>query len=214
MRVVLAEDEVLLREGLARVLEESGFDVVARCATAEELLSKVRGHEPDVAVVDIRMPPGYTDEGLRAARELRARHPSVGVLVLSQYREPGIAMKLLEEQAGGIGYLLKDRIDDMDELTSAMRTVADGGCVLDPTIVAELVARRRRDDPLARITAREREVLELMAQGRSNRAIAERLFLTVGAVGKLVTSVCDKLGIAATADDHRRVLAVLLLLRS
>ncbi len=123
-------------------------------------------------------------------------------------------MKLLEEQAGGIGYLLKDRIDDMDELTSAMRTVADGGCVLDPTIVAELVARRRRDDPLARITAREREVLELMAQGRSNRAIAERLFLTVGAVGKLVTSVCDKLGIAATADDHRRVLAVLLLLRS
>jgi DNA-binding NarL/FixJ family response regulator len=214
VRVVLAEDGVLLREGLARLLEEAGFSVVARCSTAGELLLKVRSYEPDVAVVDIRMPPTFTDEGIRAAHELRARHPGIGVLVLSQFREPGLAIKLLGDSAGGLGYLLKDRIDELDELTTAVRTVAAGGCVLDPAIVAQLVVRRRREDPLARISTREREVLELMAQGRSNRAIAERLFLTVGAVAKHVTTLCDKLGIAATADDHRRVLAVLAFLRS
>jgi DNA-binding NarL/FixJ family response regulator len=214
MRVVLAEDEVLLREGLARLLDEAGFTVVARCSTAAELLLRARSFEPDVAVVDIRLPPTFTDEGIRAAHELRARHTGTGVLVLSQYREPGLAMKLFGDSAGGLGYLLKDRIDELDELTAAVRTVSEGGCVLAPAIVAELVARRRREDPLANISAREREVLELMAQGRSNRAIAERLVLTVGAVAKHVTTLCNKLGIAATADDHRRVLAVLAFLRS
>lgn len=213
-RVVLADDSVLLREGVARLLEEAGFEVVAQSGTAEDLLRHVAMHRPDVAVVDIRMPPTHTDEGLRAAREIRERHPGVGVLLLSQYVEPGYAMALLEASAEGVGYLLKDRVADLEQFGTAVRRVADGGSALDPAVVSELVGRKRRDDPLEQLTAREREVLELMAEGRSNQAIAERLFVTLRAVEKHVTSIFTKLGLPASTDDHRRVLAVLAFLRA
>jgi DNA-binding NarL/FixJ family response regulator len=213
VRVVLADDSVLLREGVARLLDEMGFDVVAQSGTAEDLLRHVSMHQPDVAVVDIRMPPTQTDEGLRAAKEIREKHPQTGVLVLSQYVEPGYAMDLLSETAEGLGYLLKDRVADVDEFAAAVRRVAEGGSALDPTVVSQLVGRRRRDDPLADLSPREREVLELMAEGRSNQAIAERLFVTLRAVEKHVTSIFVKLRLTATAEDHRRVLAVLALLR-
>jgi DNA-binding NarL/FixJ family response regulator/class 3 adenylate cyclase len=213
-RVVLADDSVLLREGVARLLEEAGFEVVAQSGTAEDLLRHVAMHRPDVALVDIRMPPTHTDEGLRAAREIRERHPEVGVLLLSQYVEPGYAMALLETSAEGVGYLLKDRVSDLEQFGTAVRRVADGGSALDPAVVSELVGRKRRDDPLERLTAREREVLELMAEGRSNQAIAERLFVTLRAVEKHVTSIFTKLGLPASTDDHRRVLAVLAFLRA
>ncbi len=194
-RVVLADDSVLLREGVARLLEDAGFEVVAQSGTAEDLLRHVAMHKPDVAVVDIRMPPTHTDEGLRAAREIRERHPGVGVLLLSQYVEPSYAMALLETSAEGVGYLLKDRVADLEQFGTAVRRVADGGSALDPAVVSELVGRKRRDDPLEQLTAREREVLEAMAEGRSNQAIAERLFVTLRAVEKHVTSIFTKLGL-------------------
>ena len=214
LRVVLADDSVLLREGIARLLEEAGFDVVAQSGNAEDLLRHVAMHRPDVAVVDIRMPPTQTDEGLRAAKEIREQHAETGVLVLSQFVEPAYAMELLSSSAESVGYLLKDRVADIDEFASAVRRVAEGGSALDPTVVSELVGRHRRDDPLDDLSPREREVLELMAEGRSNQAIAERLFVTLRAVEKHVTSIFVKLRLPATAEDHRRVLAVLALLRS
>jgi DNA-binding NarL/FixJ family response regulator/class 3 adenylate cyclase len=213
MRVVLADDSILLREGVARLLTESGFDVVAQSGTAEDLLRHVAMHKPDVAVVDIRMPPTQTDEGLRAAQQIRERFAGTGVLVLSQYVEPAYAMELLSESAEGVGYLLKDRVSDVEEFAAAVRRVAEGGSALDPAVVSQLVGRRRQRDPLEELTPREREVLELMAEGRSNAAIGERLFITLRAVEKHVTSIFTKLGLPATAEDHRRVLAVLTFLR-
>jgi DNA-binding NarL/FixJ family response regulator len=213
-RVVIAEDSVLLREGVARLLEDAGFEIVGQSSTADDLLLKVRSYKPDVAVVDIRMPPTNTDEGLQAAKTIREQHPGTGVLVLSQYVEPAYAMELLEDSAEGVGYLLKDRITEVGEFADAVRRVADGGSALDPAIVSKLVGRNRRDDPVATLTPREREVLELMAEGRSNQAIAERLVVTERAVEKHVTNIFGKLRLAATPEDHRRVLAVLAFLRS
>jgi DNA-binding NarL/FixJ family response regulator/class 3 adenylate cyclase len=213
VRVVLADDSVLLREGIARLLEDAGFEVVAQSGTADDLLRHVGMHKPDVALVDIRMPPTQTDEGLRAAKQIRERWPETGVLVLSQYVEPGYAMELLGENAEGVGYLLKDRVSDVDEFAAAVRRVGEGGSALDPAVVSQLVGRRRRDDPLDELTPREREVLELMAEGRSNQAIAERLVITLRAVEKHVTSIFSKLRLPASAEDHRRVLAVLTYLR-
>jgi DNA-binding NarL/FixJ family response regulator len=214
MRLVIAEDSVLLREGLARLLEDAGFDVVAQTGSAQDLMLKVRSYSPDVVVVDIRMPPTHTDEGLRAAQEIREAHPDVGVLVLSQYVEPGYAMELLAESAEGVGYLLKDRVSDVAEFAAAVRRVGEGGSALDPAIVSQLVGRRRREDPIDTLTAREREVLELMAEGRSNSGIAERLVVTDRAVEKHVTSIFGKLRLPPASEDHRRVLAVLAFLRS
>jgi len=212
--VVLADDTVLLREGVARLLEDVGFDVVAQSGNAEDLLRHVAMHKPSVAIVDIRMPPSHTDEGLRAAREIRERFPETGVLVLSQYVEADYAMDLLSESAERVGYLLKDRVADVEQFASAVKRVAEGGSALDPEVVSQLVGRQRRDDPLADLTPREREVLELMAEGRSNQAIADRLFITLRAVEKHVTSIFAKLGLPASTDDHRRVLAVLASLQS
>jgi DNA-binding NarL/FixJ family response regulator len=209
MRVVVADDSLLVREGLAALLREAGMDVVGKCASADDLLVKVRSYKPDVAVVDVRMPPTNTDEGLQAAREIRSRHPETGVLILSQYLEVSLAMRLLAESAEGLGYLLKDRVTDLEEFTSALRRVAEGGSALDPLVVSQLLSRGRNGDPLASLTPREREVLELVAQGRSNKAIAEELVITVRAVQKHVTSIFGKLNLPATDDDHRRILAVL-----
>jgi DNA-binding NarL/FixJ family response regulator len=214
MRIVLADDSMLLREGLVRLLEESGFEVVAQSGTAEDLLRHVAMHKPDVAIVDIRMPPTHTDEGLRAAQTIREEHPAVGVVVLSAHVEPGYAMELLADNAEGVGYLLKDRVSDLDEFAAAVRRVGEGGSALDPTIVSELVGRRRREDPLEGLTPREREVLELMAEGRSNAAVASRLFVTERAIEKHVTSIFQKLRLPASDENHRRVLAVLQYLRS
>jgi DNA-binding NarL/FixJ family response regulator/class 3 adenylate cyclase len=214
LRVALADDSVLLREGIARLLTEAGFEVVSQSGTAEDLLRKVHSYAPDIAVVDIRMPPTQTDEGLRAAKELRARHPEVGVLVLSQHVEPAYAMELLAESAEGVGYLLKDRVSDVDEFAAAVRRVAEGGSALDPALVTQLVGRRRQQDPIDDLTPREREVLELMAEGRSNQAIGERLFITPRAVEKHITSIFGKLRLPPAPEDHRRVLAVLAFLRS
>src|SRR3954452_7951506 len=213
MRVVIADDSVLLREGIARLLEEAGFDVVGQAGNADELLLKVCSYSPAVALIDIRMPPTHTDEGLRAAREIRQKYPGTGVLVLSQYVEPDYALDLLAESAEGVGYLLKDRVSDVAEFAAAVRRVAEGGSALDPEVVALLVGRRRKDDPLSDLSPREREVLELMAEGRSNQAICERLFITQRAVEKHVTSIFVKLRLPADAGDHRRVLAVLAYLR-
>jgi DNA-binding NarL/FixJ family response regulator len=214
MRAVIAEDSVLLREGLARLLSESGIEVVGICDTADDLAAKVRDDSPDVAIVDIRLPPTYNDEGLRAALELRRLHPSVGVLVLSQYVEVGLAMKLLAESAEGAGYLLKDRISDVNEFVAAVQRVACGGSAIDPIIVSTLLSKRRNDDPLAALTPRERQVLELMAEGQSNQGIADRLVITLRAVEKHVSSVFSKLGIRSNQHESLRVLAVLLYLRS
>ena len=214
MRVVIADDTVLLREGVARLLTEAGFDVVGQSSDADDLLLKVRSYSPDVAITDIRMPPTQTDEGLRAALEIRATYPDVGVLVLSQHADVGLAMKLLADNAEGVGYMLKDRVGDPDELAEAVRRVGHGGSVIDPTIVSQLLGRRRGDDPLEHLTPREREVLELMAQGRSNQGIAERLFVTERAVQKHITSIFQKLGLPPGSEDHRRVLAVLAFLRA
>jgi DNA-binding NarL/FixJ family response regulator len=214
VRVAIAEDSVLLREGLARLLDEAGFDVVAQCETGEDLLLKVRSYSPDVAIVDIRLPPTHNDEGLRAALEIRARHPGVGVLVLSQYVELGLALKLLADSAEGVGYLLKDRISEVSDFVAALRRVADGGSALDPIIVSTLLSRQRPDDPLARLTPREREVLELMASGSSNQGIADKLVITLRAVEKYVSSIFTKLGLPSTGSESRRVLAVLTFLRS
>jgi DNA-binding NarL/FixJ family response regulator len=214
MNVVLADDSVLLREGIARLLEDAGFEVLAQSGTAEDLLRHVAMHKPQVAIVDIRMPPTQTDEGLRAAREIRERFPNTGVVVLSQYMESGYAMELLADSAEGVGYLLKDRVSDVDEFAAAVRRVGEGGSALDPTVVSELVGRRRQHDPLEELTPREREVLELMAEGKSNQAIAEKLVVTLRAVEKHVTSIFSKLNLPASEQDHRRVLAVLTFLRS
>src|SRR5262245_107375 len=214
LRVVIAEDSVLLREGVARILEGAGFEVVGQSTTAEDLLLKVRSYAPNVAIVDIRMPPTHTDEGLAAAKTIRSKHPEVGVLVLSQYVEPDYALELLADDAEGVGYLLKDRVADVDEFVGAVGRVADGGSALDPAIVTQLVGRRRSDDPVESLTPREREVLELMAEGRSNQAIAQRLVVTERAVEKHVTSIFGKLDLTAAPEDHRRVLAVLAFLRA
>src|SRR6476646_7854946 len=198
---------------MARLLEDSGFEIVGQSGTAEDLLLKVRSYKPDIAIVDIRMPPAQSDEGLRAAKEIRDKRPESAVLVLSQYVEEGYALELLQESAEGVGYLLKDRVYDLADFIAAVKRVAGGGSALDPNVVSQLLGRRRRDDPLAGLTAREREVLELMAEGRSNEAIGKSLFITPRAVEKHVTSIFQKLGLTATPDDHRRVLAVLTLLR-
>ena len=214
IRVVLADDSVLLREGLVRLLEESGFDVVGQAGDAEDLMRKVGAHKPDVAVVDVRMPPTHTDEGLRAAHRIRSEQPGTAVLVLSQYVEEAYALDLLSESTERTGYLLKDRVSDVDTFTDAVRRVANGGSALDPEVVALLLGRRRREDPLESITAREREVLGLMAEGRSNAAIAEALVVTERAVEKHVTSIFTKLDLTPASEDHRRVLAVLRYLQS
>ena len=214
LRVVVAEDSVLLREGLCRLLEESGFEVAAQAGDADDLLRKIGAHKPDVAVVDVRMPPTHTDEGLRAAHRIRAEHPKTGVLVLSQYVDEEYALALLSGDTAGIGYLLKERVTDVGALADALRRVAAGGSALDPEVVSRLLGRRRRSDPLEGVTPREREVLGLMAEGRSNAAIAEALVVTERAVEKHVTSIFSKLDLAPTVEDHRRVLAVLAYLRS
>ncbi|HZN89554.1 MAG TPA: response regulator transcription factor [Thermoleophilaceae bacterium] len=214
MRVAIAEDSVLLREGLARLLSDAGFEVVAQCEDADELLRKANSHEMDAAIVDIRLPPTHNDEGLRAAIEIRDQHPSIGVLVLSQYVELGLAMRLLADSAEGVGYLLKDRISDIPEFVAAVERVAAGGSAIDPIIVSTLLSRRRSDDPLAELTPREHEVLELMATGSSNQGIADALVITLRAVEKYVSSIFGKLGLPSTGSESRRVLAVLLFLRS
>jgi DNA-binding NarL/FixJ family response regulator len=198
---------------VARLLEDQGFEIVAQTGTAEDLMLKVRSYSPNVVIVDIRMPPTHTDEGLKAAQEIRETYPEVGVLVLSQYIEPTYAMELLAESAEGVGYLLKDRVSDVSEFAAAVRRVGEGGSALDPAIVSQLVGRRRRDDPLDQLTPREREVLEHMAQGRSNRGIADQLVVTERAVEKHVTSIFGKLRLPHATEDHRRVLAVLTYLR-
>jgi DNA-binding NarL/FixJ family response regulator len=212
--VVIAEDNVLLREGLTRLLNESGFEVSGQAGDAEDLIRKVGAHRPDVAVVDVRMPPTHTDEGLRAARTIRSEHPGTAVLVLSQYVEEAYALELLSESTERTGYLLKDRVSDVDAFLDAVRRVAGGGSALDPEVVSLLLGRRRREDPLEPLTAREREVLGLMAEGRSNAAIAEALVVTERAVEKHVTSIFSKLDLVPTVEDHRRVLAVLAYLKS
>jgi DNA-binding NarL/FixJ family response regulator len=214
MRVVIADDSVLFREGIAGLLRQAGFEIAGQSGTADDLLLKVRSYAPDAAIVDIRMPPTHTDEGLQAAREIRQRHPAVGVLVLSQYVEATYMMELLQGDIEGVGYLLKDRIREVSEFADAVRRVAEGGSAFDPAVVSRLVGRRRGDDPLDSLTPREREVLELMAQGRSNQAIAEHLVVTPGAVEKHVRSIFGKLRLPVSADDHRRVLAVLTYLNS
>jgi DNA-binding NarL/FixJ family response regulator len=214
VRVAVAEDSVLLREGLSHLLTEGGFDVVGRWDNSEDLLARVRLDPPDVVILDIRLPPTHSDEGMRAALHVRERYPDVGVLVLSQYVEVGLAMKLLADSAEGLGYLLKDRISDVPEFLAAVRRVARGGSALDPTIVSTMLTRRRHDDPLGLLTPRERQVLELMATGSSNQGIADTMVITLRAVEKYVSSVFDKLGIPSSASESRRVLAVLLFLRT
>jgi DNA-binding NarL/FixJ family response regulator len=213
VRIVIAEDSALLRAAAVRLLEDAGFDVVGQAGDADDLLRKVRAFRPDVAIADIRMPPRQLDEGLQAARTIRAELPEVGVLLLSQHVEERYATELLEHGADGVGYLLKDRVTDFSGFAEAVRRVAGGGSVLDPTVVAHMLGRRRRDDPLDDLTPREREVLELMAEGRSNKGIAEKMVVTPHAVEKHVTSIFTKLGVSAGTEDHRRVLAVLEFLR-
>ena len=213
MRVVIADDSVLLREGLALLLEDAGIEVAGQAGDAEDLLRKVRAHHPDVAVTDIRMPPTQTDEGLRAAQQIRAEMPGVGVLVLSQHIDEGYALELLQGSAEGVGYLLKDRVADVAGFTDALRRVNEGGSVLDPEVVGQLLGRRRADEPLDRLTPREREVLALMAEGRTNQSIAGKLVVTERAIEKHVTSIFSKLGLSTAEDGHRRVLAVLTYLK-
>ena len=208
MRIVLGEDSVLLREGIARLLGDVGFDVVAQAGDADDLLRKVRAHKPDVAIVDIRMPPTHTDEGLRAALMIRRELPDTAVLVLSSYVQEDYAVELLGESAEGVGYLLKDRVADVERFIDAIRRVATGGSALDPEVVSQMLGRRRVAGPLSELTPRERQVLALMAEGRSNHAIATELVVTDRAVEKHVTSIFAKLNLSSTADDHRRVLAV------
>jgi DNA-binding NarL/FixJ family response regulator len=205
---------VLLREGVARLLGDAGMDIVGQAGDFDDLMRKVRAHKPDVAVVDIRMPPTHTDEGLRASHLIREELPDTGVLVLSQYVEEGYAMDLLADSAEGVGYLLKDRVADVERFVDSVRRVADGGSALDPEVVSQMLGRRRAEDPLAELTPREREVLGLMAEGRSNHAIAEELVVTERAVEKHVTGIFSKLDLGATPEDHRRVLAVLTYLKA
>jgi len=214
VRVVIADDSVLLREGLARVLSEGGFEVVAQAANADELRQAVRRFKPDIAIVDVRMPPTHTDEGARAAVEIRAEQPEVAVLVLSQVIEAAHAMQLFSERPEGFGYLLKDRVLEIDDFLEAVRRVGKGGTAIDPEVIGQLVGRRREGDPLEELTPREREVLELMAQGLSNRGICEKLFVSPKTVETHVNSIFGKLGLMPAPDEHRRVLAVLAFLRS
>jgi DNA-binding NarL/FixJ family response regulator len=214
MRLVVADDAVLLREGAVRLLTEAGFDVVAQAGDADDLLRKVRAHKPDVALIDVRMPPENADDGLRAALTIREELPEVGILLLSQYVEDRYLGELLAGGAEGVGYLLKDRIAEVERLTEAVERVAAGGSVLDPEVVAQMLGRSREKGPLDELTDREREVLGLMAEGRTNRAIAGELFISERAVERHVTSIFSKLDLAATPEDHRRVLAVLTYLRS
>jgi DNA-binding NarL/FixJ family response regulator len=213
VRLVIAEDSVLLREGMVRLLEEQGFEVAGQAGDGEDLLRKVRAHKPDVAVVDVRMPPTHTDEGLRAAQQIREELPDVGVLVLSQYVEEEYATELIGDRADGVGYLLKDRVADVEAFADAVRRVGQGGSALDPEVVSMMLGRKR-DEPLSELTPREREVLGLMAEGLSNNAIAERLVVTERAVEKHVTSIFGKLRLPPTGETHRRVLAVLAYVRS
>jgi DNA-binding NarL/FixJ family response regulator len=213
VRIVIADDAVLLREGAARLLEEAGFEVVAQAGDAEDLLRKVRAHTPDVAIIDVRMPPDNVDDGLRAALTIRDELPGVGILMLSQYVEDRYLGELLAGGAEGVGYLLKDRLADVDRLTEAVQRVAGGGSVLDPEVVAQMLGRSREAGPLDSLTDREREVLGRMAEGRTNRAIAEELFVSERAVERHVTSIFSKLDLPAGEQDHRRVLAVLAYLR-
>jgi DNA-binding NarL/FixJ family response regulator len=214
VRVTIAEDSVLLREGLVRLLEDAGFEVVGQSGDVDDLMLKIRSYTPDIAIVDIRLPPTHNDEGLRAALAIRAEHPDVGVLVLSQYVEVGLALRLLSDSAEGVGYLLKDRIRDIDEFVAAVRRVAAGGSVLDPIVVQTLLSRQRPDDPISQLSPREREILELMAAGSSNQGIADSLVITVRAVEKHVSNIFDKLDLPSTGGESRRVLAVLTFLRS
>jgi DNA-binding NarL/FixJ family response regulator len=213
LRIVIGEDQALLREGIVRLLSDAGFEVVAEAADAPDLLRKVAAHEPDVAIVDVQMPPGNEDDGLLAAMEIRASHPKIGVLVLSAFTEERYAVDLIGDNASGVGYLLKDRVTDFAGFADAVRRVAAGGSVLDPQVVSRMLGRKRRDDPLDDLTPREREVMELMAQGRSNKGIAEELVVTPAAVEKHITAIFSKLGVSAESADHRRVLAVLAFLR-
>jgi DNA-binding NarL/FixJ family response regulator len=214
MRVVIAEDSVLLRAGLTRIIADAGEEVVATIGAADELMTAVERHQPDLAIVDVRMPPTHTDDGLRAAIAIRARWPQIGILVLSQYVEERYAIELLAGETRAIGYLLKDRIADVNEFLDAVRRVGDGGTALDPEVVAQLLARSRRRDPLERLTPREREVLSLMAEGRTNPAIARSLVVSDKAVEKHVSNIFTKLDLPPAEDDHRRVLAVLQFVRS
>ncbi len=214
LRVVVADDSILLREGVVRLLEEAGLEVVGQAGDAEDLKRKVFAHRPDLAIVDVRMPPDHTDDGLRAALEIRRQQPETAVLVLSQYVEEAYALELVGDSQGGVGYLLKDRVADVDRFVDSVRRVAEGGSALDPEVVAQLLGRRRRDDPLHDITPREREVLELMAEGRSNAAIAGEMVVTERAVEKHVTNIFAKLDLTTRPDSHRRVLAVLAYLRA
>jgi DNA-binding NarL/FixJ family response regulator len=214
VRVVIADDEALLREGLARLLEDADFEVAGRCGDAETLLRMVDALEPDVAIVDIRMPPGHGDDGLVAAQEIRRRHPDIGVLVLSHYLDSRYAARLLEEVPAGAGYLLKDRVSDVAVLADALRRIDEDECVIDPTIVSRLVARKRARGPLDVLTEREREVLALVAEGRSNGAIGEKLFLSRKTVDSHISQIFLKLDLRESPEDHRRVLAVLAFLRS
>lgn len=209
MRVVIAEDQVLLREGLTRLLADEGFDVTAAVGDGEALLRAVEAHRPDVVVCDVRMPPTFTDEGLRAALVIRSQSPATGVLVLSAYVEERYAVDLLASSSSGVGYLLKDRVGDVAQFLDAVRRVGTGGTALDPEVVAQLLTRTSRRDPLESLTSRETEVLALMAEGRSNSAIASTLFLSGSAVEKHISAIFTKLGLPAAEDDHRRVLAVL-----
>jgi DNA-binding NarL/FixJ family response regulator len=214
VRVVIAEDSALLREGLARILADGDFDVVAQARDGDELLDAVRRHAPEVAIVDIRMPPTHTDEGARAAREIRARQPEVGVLLLSQVVEASHALALVSERPEGFGYLLKDRVLEIDDFLESVRRVGRGGSAIDPAVIAQLFGRRREDDPLAELTPREREVLGLMAEGLSNGGICRRLFLSPKTVETHVNGIFLKLGLMPAPDDHRRVLAVLAFLNA
>jgi DNA-binding NarL/FixJ family response regulator len=213
MRALIAEDSVLLREGISRLLTEAGIEIIGQAGDGEDLLRKARAHKPDVVVTDIRMPPTQTDEGLRAAKVIRVELPQTGVLVLSQYVEEGYVMDLLGESAEGVGYLLKDRVADVERFVEAVHRVAEGGSALDPEVVSHMLGRRRREDPLDELTPREREVLALMAEGYSNSAIATQLVVTERAVEKHVTNVFAKLGFGSEPDHHRRVLAVLTFIR-
>ena len=209
MRVIVADDSMLVREGVVRLLEEAGFEVVAKAGDGETLIRKARAHKPDIAIIDIRMPPTHTDEGLQAALAIREELPDTGVLVLSEYIEQEYAVELLGDDAAGVGYLLKDRVLDPERFADAVRRVAEGGSALDPEVVSQMLGRRRIKDPLAELTSRERNVLGLMAEGRSNRAIADTLVISERAVEKHVTSIFAKLNLPPAAEDHRRVLAVL-----
>jgi DNA-binding NarL/FixJ family response regulator len=210
---MIAEDSVLLREGIARLLTESGWDVVARCETADELLVRVAAGAPDVVIVDIRMPPTYTDEGIRAALTLRETRPDLGVLVLSQYVEVPLAIRLLEDSPDGVGYLLKDRISNVADFLDSVHRVATGGSAIDPQIVTALINKRRDNNPVSRLTPREGDVLALMAEGRSNQGIADEIHVTLRAVEKYVSSIFTKLDMPTAASESKRVLAVLLYLR-